>query len=544
MSERGARPTDLQYLTTWPGGSDLVRDYVRAVPEAVRFYGGHYADLAAYEAVADSVDARFDAASRERAARALRVSDDRGRARLGAWVSTHGLMVTTGQQPGLLTGPLFSVYKALTAIHLAHRLEAETGRPVLPVFWVASEDHDWAESGHAVVLNRFEESQRIEAVPQQAPADRALHRVLLEGGDALEESLTRWLPDTAFTPRWVDAARDAYAGASLADGMADLMLELLGPLGLCVCQAHDPAVKRASQPILDGELERSARHEAVLEGRCTALGHAGYSVQVPIVEDALNVFMEGPGDARERLYRTDAGLRLHQSGTQVSLSAAKEAVRAGIVSPNVLLRPLAESATFPTLAYVGGPGELAYFAELAPLFEEFGMRMPVLHPRVSVTAVPPKVRGILDKFDLTPEAVGVPRHELASRWAQNEMPPEVRRALEDWEESIGPHAAALMDVALSIDPTLEGPVTRSRNVAREGVERARAKILTAIKRNGEVSLSQLDRAQAWLHPGGAPQERVFSVYTFLARYGDVFIEELNDQVGRHVAAVHGTASVP
>ncbi len=541
----GQASTGLEFLSEWPRGSDLVRDYISGTPAAVGLYGGHFADRAAYRKRAESVDRRFDRAARERAARALHVRGDEARARIGRWVASGGYAVTTGQQPGLLTGPLFAVYKALTAIHLARALEAGLGKPVLPVFWVASEDHDWAEAGHTHLIEPVGHTlRRVDARAADADggADRPLFRVPLAGHESLLADLEPWLPKTAFLERYAESWKEGYGdGRTLPGGMVHLMLDLLGDQGLCVCQAHDPAIKRASAHVLRGELERAAEREEALRDRAQAIEAAGYAVQVPILDGALNLFGETAGGERQRVYRSPSGFHLHPSNERTEGAAVEREIDAasGTISPNVLLRPVVESAAFPTLAYVGGPGELAYFAQIGPLFEAHGIQVPVVHPRISVTVLEPKIRKILDRFDMEPRALSVPAHVLSARWAELEIPQPVSDALEALSESVRAGMDVLAAATEPLDPTLSGPVHRARSQTLKALHTVRTKVMRAIKRKGETSLAQLARAQAALYPDGKPQERVLSPYSFLVRYGPTFLSELDDEVSRHLRGVHG-----
>ena len=533
--------------TAWPWGPALVRDYISGTPAAVAFYGRHFANPRAYETVAAHIQTRMDREGRERAARALAVQGDAAQARLARFIAEGGYAVTTGQQPGLLTGPLYSIYKAWTAVHLAARLESMLGVPVLPIFWVASEDHDWEEAGHAHVWDVLGGVQRLDAEPLESPGDRPLHRVRLTALESARPDLERLLPESRASRVELAAVRAAYPeGGTLGDGMAALLLEWLGPAGLCVCQAHDPAIKRASVTVLETGLRDSDVHETLLAERAAELERTGYGVQVPILEGRTNVFWEGASGARERLYRAGKELRLHGSGVAVSPEEMNDALRDGArrLSPNVLLRPVVESVTFPTLAYVGGPGEMAYFAQIHPLFEAMGLEMPVVHPRVSATLIPARVRRILEDQSLAPEDLDGPVHAVESRWARTTLPDPVHEALSALERALTEGADRLLTAAEPIDATLRGPIRRVDNVGRAAVDHARRKILTALKRRDVRALEQVRVAHRALFPDGIPQERVLTLLPFLARHGRGLLEELGSAVGRHVDRIHGSVAVP
>lgn len=511
----------------WPGGGDLVRDYLAGRERATRFFARPFQEDGALEAHAAALDGR-SAEWRARAAHVLRSANPEARARIDAWEAEDGFVVTTGQQPGLLTGPLFAVHKALTALALARRWSERLGRPVLPVFWVASEDHDWEEANHAWLLDDQERPQRIEARPAEPPAGRPLFRVPLAGRDALLDQLADLIPDKGFGADCLEQVRAAYPErCTLPDGFTHLLRTWLGPLGLLVLRADEPALKEASAALLHTELDRSQETEAVLRERAQALATAGYGVQVHILDGALNLFFEGPA-GRERIYRDGDGLYLHGSGTRIDRDdlRARCAADPSLLSPNVLLRPVVESAVLPVLAYVAGPGELAYWAELDPLFRTLDVPMPLVHPRLSVTVVEPQVRRILDKRGLAPEDLARPEHELTSDLARQEMPVEARTALARLRSELTAGTDALSAAIRALDPTLEGPITHARTAALRAVDKAETKILRAVKREKEVLLRQVDRARQHLAPLGAPQERVLNAVQYLARYGPGLLTDL------------------
>lgn len=521
---------DLEIVVRRPQGSRLVRDYLQGDEPAVSFYGGRFSDLERFRAKAEEVDGRFDRDARALAAEALTPPEGADPQRLRRWVEDGGWVVTTGQQPGLFGGPLYGIHKALTAVRLAETLEARLGRPVLPVFWVASDDHDWAEANHVDIVDVDNELRHIEVAAPDPDRSPPLHRVELHA--SIRESLdafTRCLPDTDFTPELETLLRSAFReGGTLPDGYAALMRGLLGRFGLYVTDAAHPAVKRASGPLLLDELDRSREREGVLGETARRLEAAGYDLQVPILENGVNLFLEGDA-GRERLYRDDEGYRLRASGVLVSADEVRRRFEEDprVLTPNVLLRPVVESAVFPTLAYVGGPGEMAYFGQLGDYFASHGIRMPVVFPRWAATTVESKIRKVLDKFGLEMERLQQPFHELAGEIARDEMPQDVRAALGKLRGTVAQGVAELQSVTRGLDPTLKGPVQHVRSQTFQALDELERKVTQAVKRESEIALSQLEKARVHLYPDGKPAERVHNVFYFLARYGVGFLDALH-----------------
>lgn len=488
------------------------------------------------------MDRRFHWDARARAVSMIRSATPLGKARLEQLLEEGGYFVTTGQQPGLFTGPLFSLYKALTAIRLAGELEAHLERPVLALFWIASEDHDWEEADHTHLLDLENEIRTFRLPNQEGPPNRPLHRIQLRKGlTEILDAFSGALPETDFSSDLIRLLRDTYRpDNTLPQAFLEVFLQLLQDHPIVFVDAADAEVKAASLPVLFRELEEAEEHEALLSRVASHLEMEGYHAQVPILAGGINLFLEGR-KGRDRLYRDGAGVRLHREGTRLGLPDVRARAEEDptLLSPNVLLRPVVESALFPTLSYVGGPGELAYFGQLKELFHAHGLEMPIVFPRYSATLIEGKIRKVLDKFHRTPESLARPHHELAGEIALEEVPPKVRGALGEIRGILGKGSGALTKAVQEIDPTLKGPVSTARNAAFAAFDEAERKILQALKRENEIALEQLKKAQRHLYPLGKPQERVLNAFYYLTRYGPELLSTLFDEfdvaLGTHSA---------
>jgi bacillithiol biosynthesis cysteine-adding enzyme BshC len=529
-----AGAANLEIVVGPPGGGELVRAHVEGKAAAERFFGPHFSRLESFRAKAAEVDARFDRAARERAAAMILTPSEADPTRIDRFVEERGYLVTTGQQPGLFGGPLYNVSKALTAARLAEALEERLRRPVLPVFWVSSEDHDWEEACHANVVGVDNELHRVSIPAPEPGIHPPIHRIRLRNGSAAAvHEFIGYLPRTDYSEEYFTLLREAfYPGTTIADGFHATLQSLLGRFGVYFTDGALPAVKQASLPLLMQELARAEEFEAVLRKTAGELESAGYSLQVPILEGGVNLFLEGPA-GRERLYRTGGGFRLRTSGESVSVGEIERRVRddPSVLSPNVLLRPVVESALFPTLAYVGGPGEMAYFGQLRDYFTAHGIMMPVIHPRWMVTPIESKIRKVLDKFRLEPQALSRPFHEVASDVAREEVPSEVRTAFGRIRGSIGGGLAELKRAVSAVDSTLAASVQQVGNQFYAALDEVERKIVQAVKRESEIGLAQLEKAQVHLYPMGKPAERVQSPFYYLTRYGGTVLDTIHERLG-------------
>ena len=496
-------------------------------PTALSFYPSDWRDLESYRARAATLDAeRRDLGWTG----AVRAHGRLAQERLEAVKEGRGFVVTTGQQPGLFTGPLYGLYKALTAVRLAEVLESRLGRPVAPLFWVASEDHDWAETDHSYVVGVDNELHRLEVPAPEGAGSLPLHRLpVSDATPALLDRLAELLPDTDIAHEAVALFREAYRprGVTLASGFEAALARILEPYGVLFVQAHEPTLKARARRVLEAAVLEGAGLEAALSDRADALEAAGFPVQVPILPDGENVFVEGPA-GRERLYRDGDGFHLRHSELPLTRDEVLRRIREepDTVSPNVLLRQVVEAAVFPTLTYVAGTAEMSYFAQLQPLFEALRVGLPVIPPRFGATVVERKIRKVQDKFQIPQAELQQPLHELAGRMARDELPEGIRRALGEIRGALGRGAADLAKASGELDPTLKGPIQHARSVAMDAFSDAEKKILQAVKRENETMLQQLEKARLHLFPEGKPQERIMGPAYYLARYGRAWVDEL------------------
>ena len=427
------------------------------------------------------------------------------------------LAVTTGQQPGLFTGPLYSVHKALSAIALARRLEKERGVPVVPVFWVAGDDHDLAEANHAWVLGRDNEPVKIvlRERPHEAPQLPLFRELLGPDIRGALDALDQALPDAECKPevrQWLEAAY--RPDTNLADAGANALQHLLGSRGLAVFRAHDPSAKRAAAPWILRALDET-------------------------LADGLTPVMVEGRLGRDRLKREDSDYVTRRSGerftrAQLEQIAAETPER---LSPNVLLRPVIEAALFPTVAYCGGPGEMEYLPEAAPLFAALGVAPQAHVPRWSGMIIEARIDKVLQKHGLEPRDFESPPGALEARFAQASLPPELAASLQELRNDVEARFARISGEVTQLDPTLERTVQSARNAALAGTNDIEKKLVASVKRTQGTVLSQLARARAALAPGGKPQERVLTVASFLARYSGSLLDEIDAEVARWAASL-------
>ncbi len=435
--------------------------------------------------------------------------------------------VVTGQQLGMFGGPLYTVYKALTAVKLTEQMEEETGRPIVPLFWLADEDHDYAEI-HATTLPNGADPIRVAYDDGQAPdVNRGpVGRIVLkEQISATVDQLFAAFPQA---PDWVPEVWKP--GVLWRDAFAHTLRKMTEGTGLVFVSGDDARLKRAAAPILVREIERWADTATQLAAVSSGLESEGFHAQVKPSE--LNLFMfHKPAPVKaggQRLQIDPEGEEFILRGTETRFSKKELLdllkVHPERFSPNVILRPLMQDSLFPTAAYVGGPGEGAYFAQLKPIYESFGVPMPIIYPRVSVTLISEKLQRFLDEYGIDlPDLKGDPGsspgqavHELHRRLALERSDAGLDGQFADTAQEARALVEALKPMAVSVDSSLDKAVEAAQAKVENALRRLEKKTIRGEKRNQHVILERLERLVGELMPSGVPQERVICAITTLA----------------------------
>lgn len=435
------------------------------------------------------------------------------------------LAVTTGQQPGLLTGPIYTVHKALAAAALARVLERRWQRPVVPVFWIAGDDHDYAEASTATWLNGAGElvdlrlPARAPSAPQLPMSQEPLPDGIAAGLALLEESLPAG-PARDATLDWL--RRHYRAGATLHAACSGALAELLAPFGVACFDPTHPATKRAQVPILRAALQRAAELDRVL----AAIPDPGTGIVAG--DGATLVFLETVA-GRDRLLMDGQDFRTRRSGDrftrgEIDALLEREPER---FSANVLLRPVVESAILPTVAYVAGPGEMRYLERQASaLYPVLDVPRQIPVPRWSGTVVEPWADRLLDRLHLTLEDVLTDDGRVAREVLQRDFPGDARTALDGLQDEIARTGEQLTTAATRIDPVLQRAV-RGRLQRLEQISADIENVLMRhLKKRDDIAYGQFQRLTRGLRPHGKPQERVLTAATFRGRHGDAWINSV------------------
>jgi bacillithiol biosynthesis cysteine-adding enzyme BshC len=473
---------------------------------------------------------------------------DASRESLERFERPETIVVVSGQQPGLFGGPLYTIYKTLTAIAFAAELSRATGRPVVPVFWIASDDHDFEESRRAFIGDGAISLRELAYPLDLAPHGVSLARVPLRPRvlDLIREA-DEAMAGAAFRAEVVERLRDAYApGRGWTEAFARLAGGWVAPWGALVFDPADPEAKRLALPVFEREIELQGRTSEAARARGEELMAAGYHAQIARTGQELNLFWHEETREALRLGR-DGTLRLAESGREIGKREllAKLRERPEDASPGVLLRPIVQDYLFPTAAYVGGPSEVAYWAQVNALYSLFEMAPPAIVPRAGATILEPRIARTLEKFGIPWDAlagdVETVIRDTLTKLLPVDYPALFERERSGWIESM----KRIETAVTALDPSLKAAAeTATGRVVHEG-QVLEKKLMQVWKRRHEESVQKIRRARESLFPRGGLQERTLSVLGFAAEHGPPLLEEFRRKVrepGAHALVTPGGAS--
>jgi len=512
----------------FPSTTRLYRDFLGDFPRAAPFLGLDFRLKESFSSAAKKVLARpCDRTS------LVSILSEQNRA-FGASAKTvenlkkftegNALAVFTGQQAGLFGGPIFTLYKAWTVLHLAEKLERELGQPVVPFFWMAADDHDFAEVDHTFLINKDNRLQKLPYVPVQLPSGEPMGKVRID--DSIGAALNGWkeaFNDTDFKSTVLDSLRAAYsAGKTFPDAFAAWMNRLLGDFGLVFVNPNDARLKELAVSFFVDEIGldgTSQSQVAVLNEKLLA---SGYHVQVHKNRDLVNLFYQP--DKREALRKGEGGF-VSEGSHRFTTTEIEQAIRKepGNFSPNVLLRPVLQSFLFPVVSVVLGPSEVAYFAQTGPLFELHKIPFPVVYPRKSVTLLEGRVSKVLDRHHLSLLDFTGDLETLLGRLVRESEGKELETKVMFARQSTREAIDALKRELVGLDPTLEKTVEQVQARFDLEIQNLEKKGVAAAKRKNETLRDQIYRTKNLLFPEGELQERKLSATYFLVKYGfDIF----------------------
>jgi bacillithiol synthase len=512
-----------------PHTTRLYSSYLQDFPSVARFYG-HPPTFESIQRVAGSVHP--DPGSRLRVAEVLREqnrgfgSDGSVEAALDRFAS-GAVAIVTGQQVGLFSGPSYTIYKALTALRVAEELE-RAGTPAVAIFWLATEDHDLAEIDHCFWPSR-DGVEKIDLPPSEHEGSRAGEVPLGEAVVAAVERATAKLEGPA-----ADEIRTALAdsyGPSETYGSAfgKLLARLFAGKGLILLDPISRELHQLAKPLFRAALERHGELNEALLARGKDLERAGYHVQVKVVEESTALFLKLEGKRLPLRARNGEFVVGRRSFSLAELTDLLERSPADF-SANVLFRPVVQDALLSTVAYIGGPSEIAYLAQASVNYDRLLGRMPVILPRASFTLIDAHSVRVLRKYELEFSDVLGGSTKLRAKMEGKLLPKTLMRQFERGDKALRKMLTELREQVTKLDPTLGGAMDTSESKMLFQFSKLQEKAGRALALRSSILDSHEKELLARLYPNGGLQERVHCFLPMLATQGMGLLDELGRRI--------------
>ncbi|MDW4526389.1 bacillithiol biosynthesis cysteine-adding enzyme BshC [Rossellomorea marisflavi] len=457
-------------------------------------------------------------------------SSDAVEASLGK-LKNDAVAVVAGQQAGLLTGPLYTIHKIVSVIRLAREQEQKLNHPVVPVFWIAGEDHDYQEVNHIFL----EQDGKIKknSYPEQVVDKRMTSDVEYDPAVMKNwiSSILKVLGETEFTAGLADEM-DALIreGEDIVTFFARFIMTLFKDYGLLVIDSSYDALRKLEAPYFRHLIENSREITDQVLLQQKTIQAEGFNTQLEISSDAANIFLNLQNE-RALLERDGSGFKDKNNDsffTKEELLGILDD-QPGRLSNNVVTRPLMQEWLFPTLSFIGGPGEIAYWGELKKAFEFMGMNMPPVMPRLNITILERTVAKRIEELSLSLQEVvrnGV--SHVRNEFLDSLKPNELEGELQEIETYLMAKYEGIKKEASAVDSNLEPIVDKNLEIHRKQFEFLRKRTEKSIRDKNERQLSRFDLIENSIRPNGGPQERTLNILYYMNRFGPDFVNRLTD----------------
>lgn len=500
--------------TALPNTSRLMADVLYHPDRTAAFYRHPLRDLAAFQDAA----AEINLSDERRAAliAALRVQNAPGES-LDRLAQPGTVAVMTGQQVGLFSGPAYTIYKALHTVRLAEWLTAN-GISAVPVFWLATEDHDFAEVNHVWVFNADYQPVKLEM--QSASGARPVGEVEL--ADVPLSQLSEALRGLPYAEEVTAFVEEAYRpGQTMGAAFGALLRKLLSRFGILFVDPMLPEFRQLAAPTLRAAVEAAPELTTRILDRNRELAAAGYHTQVHVeAQTSLFFLLENGKRLTLRRHGNDFTANGHHFTTE------ELAARAADLSPNALLRPVVQDGMLPTVAYIGGPAETAYLAQSEAIYRTILGRMPVAVPRAGFTILDERSNQRMEGYGLSLPSFFQGEEALREHVARKLTPPAVSATIRETTSTVEAAVARLHRELENFNPTLAKALANSERKIRHQIGRIEGKAgREAMRRDGRAAR---DAASLYglIYPERHLQERLYSILPFLAKHGLELIDDL------------------
>lgn len=440
-------------------------------------------------------------------------------------------VVIGGQQAGLLTGPLYTIHKVISILKLAEQQERNLGTPVIPVFWIAGEDHDFLEINHVYA----EAGRKMKKVnfPEQKGLKKMASDIVYN-----KEEMQKWLETIFMHLGERKYTKEVFASVleasnrseTITDFFTTIIMSLFKDYGLLVIDAADRHLRNLEKPVFSKVIDQASLITEKVLTQQKLIHHYGFTRMLDIHPQSANLFLY---EGNERLLldydsKSDR-FKVEKTDWQMDRLDLSEKLKETpeIFSNNVVTRPLMQESLFPSLAFIAGPGEIAYWGELKQAFELWDMKMPPLVPRINITFIEPNIERDLDDLQLTIEDVlknGVEKQQKT--YLDSVTDRDLEMMLDDMNKFLEERYQSIFE---RLEHTERGLLPLAhKNLAfhTKQIEFLKKKADWYVKERYESELEKYERVERSLRPNGSPQERIWNIFYYLNERGESFIHEL------------------
>jgi len=510
--------------------SQLFNDYLNEKQEIISFFETKPSDLFSTFPDRKSYISREELVKIVRDFNADLELSDYSKQNIELLLNEDTFTVTTGQQIGLFGGYLYTLYKIVTTIKLAKELSEKHQKNVIPIFWIADEDHDFDEANHVSVIKN---DSSVETISIKRPSDlhqqvgrelvnediekQITHFFESSGNSQFSEELKSWLIED-FNPK--NTQKNAFLR---------FLNRLFGKHGLVFFGSDTKLIKQATLPVFETAINKAVTVYHSLEDQSKAI-ESVYHRQA--MTDYSLLFLNCKRgriklhlDVENLIWSVDERLL----SSEDLLSKIQD--EPNLLSPNVFLRPIVQEFVLPNIAYIAGPGELAYYAQMKKMYEIFDVPMPVIVPRLSATVIERPFQRYWSELPIQFDGYFKRIEDLEREFVAQNQPFDIENHFQSWIEASRQTAKRFKDEIVHLDQTLDQSVERALHSYQNELEKLKGKVSKSVKNKDEITLQRIRKVQASLYPLNGLQERTIGFVHFLNRYGlDCFEKLFDDSV--------------
>lgn len=440
------------------------------------------------------------------------------------------VVVIGGQQAGLLTGPLYTIHKIISIIVLARNEEKALGIPVIPVFWIAGEDHDFAEINHVFTSK-----------------DKILKKVAIKDSPIKKQSVSDLPLNQQKTLDWIKQVFESFGETDYSNELLEqltksvdqsdtyveffeqVIMTLFENEGLVLVNSGDPRLRQFEKPCFQSILDQNSSLYDAVKTQQIEMRSRNYQPIIEMPEKSANLFYHHEGERFLLERKSDEEFMISDIGLTLSIEELNDVIEMypQKLSNNVVTRPLMQEYLFPTLAFIAGPGEVTYWAELKRVFSIMDMKMPPVLPRLNITLLERSIERNLAEADLSLDDVlhnGV--EKSIADFLKSVSPVDMNPLVEEAKKQVSDIHETLIEAALKVDKSLESMLKKNGVFIQEQLDFLNRSVEKRKQLQYEVQISKFKSIELSLLPNLNPQERIWNIYYYLNKFGPDFVKEL------------------